>query len=303
MTAKVSVIFVLLLALLVPLTVVTGQDAAPEATPETPGIRTYSQELADLVETADLENLPDLEGREVVIAIENAYLPFNFIDPTTGEGIGWDYDVVRELGERLNFVPVFETASWEGMIVAVSQDQFDMAADGITITEEREEVVDFSVGYIELEQVILTRAGEDRFASSEELAADESLMLGSQPGTTNYDLSVDLVGEARVQSYDTFGLAVQALLTGDVDAVLMDNVAAQGYIGANPDAVAIVGDPLTSEQLGFIFPNGSDLVEPINLGLASLAADGTLDAMFQKWFIDFDPTTLSGEPEAEATPE
>jgi polar amino acid transport system substrate-binding protein len=299
MFLKKSFIFFLLLALLLPLLAVNGQDATPEATEE-PAFLSYSAELADLAATADLEALPDLGGIEVTIAIENAYLPFNFIDPTTGDGIGWDYDVLRELGSRLNFVPVFETASWDGMIVAVSQAQFDMAADGITITEERDEVVDFSVGYIELQQVVLARSDEDRFATTDEISADTSLLLGSQPGTTNYDLSVQLVGADRVQSFDTFGLAVQALLAGDVDAVLMDNVAGQGYIGANPGLLKIVGEPLTSEQLGFIFPNDSELTEPMNLGLASLAADGSLDELFQKWFIDFDPTTLSG---TEATEE
>jgi polar amino acid transport system substrate-binding protein len=299
MFLKKSFIFFLLLALLLPLLAVNGQDATPEATEE-PAFQSYSAELADLAATADLEALPDLGGIEVTIAIENAYLPFNFIDPTTGDGIGWDYDVLRELGSRLNFVPVFETASWDGMIVAVSQAQFDMAADGITITEERDEVVDFSVGYIELQQVVLARSDEDRFATTDEISADTSLLLGSQPGTTNYDLSVQLVGADRVQSFDTFGLAVQALLAGDVDAVLMDNVAGQGYIGANPGLLKIVGEPLTSEQLGFIFPNDSELTEPMNLGLASLAADGSLDELFQKWFIDFDPTTLSG---TEATEE
>src|SRR5687767_8028170 len=217
MSIKKSIIVFLLLALLLPLLAVNGQDATPEAT-EAPMFQSYSDDLAELAATADLEALPDLGGREVTIAIENAYLPFNFIDPTTGEGIGWDYDVLRELGSRLNFVPVFETASWDGMIVAVSQEQFDMAADGITITEERDEVVDFSVGYIELQQVVIARSDEDRFSSTDEIAADETLLMGSQPGTTNYDLSVELVGEDRVQAFDTFGLAVQALLAGDVDA-------------------------------------------------------------------------------------
>lgn len=256
--------------------------------------------LAEQYEAGELE-MPDLGGIEVTIAVENAYLPFNFIDPSTGEPTGWDYDVFDELGERMNFTPVYIETSWDGMIVAVSQGEFDIAADGITITEERAEIVDYSVGYIQLAQVILARAGEDRFSSADELAADESLILGSQPGTTNYDLSVDLVGQERVQAFEVFGVAVQALLNGDIDAVLMDNVAGQGYIGANEGELTIVGEPLTSEELGFIFPMGSELVEPINIGLASLAADGTLDELFQKWFIDFDPEAAEGE--AEATPE
>ena len=235
------------------------------------------------------EELPDLGGREVTIAVENAYLPFNFIDPETGEGIGWDYDAWRIICERLNCQPVFVETAWEGMIVAVSEGQYDVAADGITITEERAEVVDFSDGYIELSQVILARADEERFASAEELAAGD-FIVGSQPATTNYETAVELVGEERIQAYETFGVAVQALLAGDVDAVIMDNVASMGYMGANEDQLKIVGEPLTSEELGFIFPKGSDLVEPVNLALQSMREDGTLDELFQKWFVEFDPS-------------
>jgi polar amino acid transport system substrate-binding protein len=65
----------------------------------------------------------------------------------------------------------------------------------------------------------------------------------------------------------------------------MDNVAGEGYIGANPDKLKLVGDELTSEELGFVFPKGSDLLEPINLVLAEMKADGTLDTIYAKWFL------------------
>lgn len=282
---------------------VLAQDATPEATESAE--ETFSSipdPLAELAASGEWE-LPDLGGRDVTIAVENAYLPFNFIDQVTGEAAGWDYDTINELGKRLNFNPVYVETSWDGMIVAVSQGEFDMAADGITITDERDQIVDFSLGYIKLEQRLLVRAGEDRFSSAEEFAADESLIMGSQPGTTNYDLSVDLVGAERVQAFDQFPVAVQALLNGDIDAVLMDDVAAQGYLGANGDRLDIVGEPLTSEELGFIFPEGSELADAINQGLASMAADGTLDTLFEKWFLNFDPASVGEEATAEATAE
>jgi polar amino acid transport system substrate-binding protein len=237
--------------------------------------------------------LPDLGGREVTVAVENAYLPFNYIDPETGEGIGWDYDAWAIICERLNCEPVFVETAWDGMIVAVADGQYDVAADGITITEERAEVVDFSDGYIQLAQVILTRADEERFASAEELTAGD-FIVGSQPATTNYETAADLVGDERIQAYETFGVAVQALLAGDVDAVIMDNVAGIGYMGANPDQLKIVGEPLTSEELGFIYPKGSELVEPVNAALATMREDGTLDELFQTWFVEFDPTSVGG---------
>lgn len=232
--------------------------------------------------------LPDLGGREVRIAVENAYNPFNFMDEATGEAIGYDYDLFREICTRLDCKPVFVETSWEAMLAVMGGsanfDTFDIGADGITITEERAQRVDFSNPYIQLSQVLLVRVDESRFTDADELAADKTLLVGSQPGTTNYDKAVELVGEDRIVSFDQFGLAVQALIAGDVDAVVMDNVAGLGYIGANPDKLKITGDPLTSEELGFIFPKGSELVAAVNGALAELDADGTLDKLFEKWF-------------------
>jgi polar amino acid transport system substrate-binding protein len=232
------------------------------------------------------EELPDLEGRTITVAVENEYRPFNFIDEDTGEAKGWDYDVLNEICARLNCVPQYEQAAWDGMILAVQNGEYDMAADGITITDERKELVDFSQGYVTLQQVLLARVDEDRFTDAESLAADSSLMVGVQPGTTNYFVAVDLVGEERLVAYNTFPIAVLALIAGDVDAVVMDDVAGQGYVGENAEAVKIVGEPLSAtEELGFIFPKGSDLVEPINAALDSLRADGTLERLNNKWFL------------------
>ena len=146
--------------------------------------------------------------------------------------------------------------------------------------------MDFSDGYISLEQVLLGRIDEMRFDGSEALAADASLIVGVQPGTTNYWVALELVGEERIVTYETFPVAVQALIAGDVDAVVMDDVAGQGYVGVNATQLQIVGGPLTStEELGFIFPLGSELRDAINVGLDSMRADGTLLAINNKWFL------------------
>lgn len=239
-------------------------------------------------ETDDTTAVEGLGGREVRIAVENAYNPFSFIDAETGEAIGYDYDIFNEICARANCTPIFVETSWDAMVAIMGGsgdfDTFDIGADGITITEERAQHVDFSDPYIQLTQVLLVRADESRFSTAEEMVADENLLIGSQPGTTNYDTAVELVGENRIVAYDQFGLAVQALIQGDVDAVVMDNVAGLGYVGANPESLKITGDALTSEELGFIFAKGSDLVPVVNNTLAEMRADGTLDALFEKWF-------------------
>jgi polar amino acid transport system substrate-binding protein len=111
--------------------------------------------------------LPDLQGCELRIAVENAYQPFNFIDETTGEAMGYDYDLFNEACERLNCQPVFVETSWDTIVAVMGgqaeADTFDVAADGITITPERAQFVDFSQPYIKLRQVLLVRADETRF--------------------------------------------------------------------------------------------------------------------------------------------
>lgn len=224
-----------------------------------------------------------LGGREVTVAVENAYLPFNYIDPDTGEPAGWDYEVIEEICRRLGCVPVFEDFPWEPMIQAVADGQFDMAADGITITPERAEIVDFSDGYINVDQRLLVGLDETRFTDDEEFAAG-GFVLGAQIGTTNYDTGVGLVGADRVEAYEEFGFMVQSLIAGDVDAVILDETAGQGYIGENADEVKLMGASLSSDQLGFIYPKGSDLVAPINGALAEMKADGTLAEISRRYF-------------------
>jgi polar amino acid transport system substrate-binding protein len=228
--------------------------------------------------------LVDLDCREVTIAIENAYLPFNYIDEVTGEAGGWDYDAWEEICTRLHCTPVFVEAGWEGMIQAVADGQFDAAADGITITAERDEIVDFSVGYVAIEQRLLVRVDETRIESIDDIVADESLVLGTQTGTTNYETALQYLPEERIQAFEQFPFAVQALLAGDIDAVIIDETAGQGYLGANAEDLKLVGPSLSSDELGFIFPSGSDLVGPVNQALEAMMADGKLNELNAIYF-------------------
>lgn len=238
------------------------------------------------------QDLPNLQGRTIVAVTENAYTPLNFVDPKTGQGIGWEYDAFNEIAKRLNAKVEWQLSSWDTMIQAVRDGQFDVGMDGITITEERATKVDFSNPYMTSEQFMLVRADEERFASAKAFAANPELFFGAQAGTTNFYVAIyDVLdgdeANPRVKLFETFGASVQALKSGDVDSVLMDNTSAQGYIGANPGAFKVVGAPLGTEQFGFIFTPDSDLVEPVNAALKSMKADGTLEKLNQKWFYEY----------------
>ena len=236
-------------------------------------------------------HLPDLDGQEIVVVTENAYPPLQFID---GEGaaVGWEYDAMAEVAKRLNATVTYENISWDAMIPAVSEGQYDMGMTGITIRDDRAEIVDFSDSYMTSEMVMLVRGDEDRFDDAASFAADPDLFMAAQPGTTPFYVGVyDVLdgdeANPRIQLMETFGATVQALRTGDVDLVLTDGTAGNGYVDASDGGLKIVGEKLGTEDFGFIFPKGSELVAPINAAIADMQADGTLDALNTKWFLEY----------------
>ncbi len=244
------------------------------------------------VTAASAAELPDLGGRTVVVVTENAYPPLQFVDPKTGEAIGWEYDAMAEIAKRLNMTVEYANTSWDAMIPAVNRGEFDIGMTGITIRDDRAEMVDFSAPYMRSEQFMLVRADEDRFTDAAGFAAVEDALVGAQPGTTPFYTAVYSVldgdeANPRIKLFETFGASVQALRAGDVDMVLTDGTAGKGYVDASPGVFKLTGGPLGTEDFGFIYPKGSDLVAPIDAAIEQLRADGTLDALNKKWFLDY----------------
>jgi len=241
---------------------------------------------------ATAKDVPDLAGREVVVATENAYPPLQFIEPGTGEAVGWEYDFMAAVAGLLNIEVRYASVSWDAMIQAVAAGQYDLGMTGITIREDRAEVVDFSAPYMRSEMLMLVRGDEGRFTDAASFAANAELLVGAQPGTTPFYVAVyDVLGgdeaDPRLRFFETFGASLQALRVGDVDLVLTDGTAGQGYVDASNGALKLIGEPLGTEDFGFIFPKGSDLVGPIDAAIAALRADGTIEALNQKWFLDY----------------
>jgi len=236
---------------------------------------------------------PDLGGCTLRIAVENAYQPFNFIDTSTNKPKGYDYDIFAEICKRINCQTEFIATTWDSMVAVMGgngkADTFDVGADGITITEERAKNVDFSEPYITSQESLLVRKDENRFSTPNDLKTMTDLKIGTQLGTTNYDAAVALVGKDRVVAFDQFGPAVQALINGDVDAVIIDNVAGMGYVGVSAEKLKLLKLPIHTEELGFMFNKGSSLVAPVNAALDAIKADGTIDTIYKKWFVDYVP--------------
>ena len=148
--------------------------------------------------------------------------------------------MLRAICELLNCVPEFLTTNWEAIIISVAAGEFDMVADGISITAERQEIVDFSDGYLEVKQTILKRIDDQRFGSYEELLAQEDLLLAQQPGTTQWQLAIDLFGAERVIGYESTPICVLAVLSGDLAATIIHSVAGQGWVDSHPEQLMLL---------------------------------------------------------------
>ena len=237
------------------------------------------------------QDVPDLAGREVVVVTENAYPPLQFLDKD-GKAVGWEYDAMAEIAKRLNITVKYENISWDAMIPAVSEGQFDLGMTGITIRDDRKDKVDFSDAYMRSEMLMMVRGDEARFTDAASFGANPDLLMAAQPGTTPFYVGVYEVLDgneenARIVKFETFGAGLEALKAGDVDLVLSDSTAANGYVAGSEGGLKIIGEPLGAEDFGFIFPKGSDLVAPMNAAIASMKADGTLDALNTKWFLEY----------------
>jgi polar amino acid transport system substrate-binding protein len=251
--------FLLVLVVLLPVLVVNAQDS----------------EL--------IVSWPDLGGREVAIATTNDYPPYQYYDENNVL-VGWDYDTIRDICILINCTPVFVETSWEGMLLAIANGEFDVGTGGITYTAERDETLDFTQLFQTYDQTLLVRENEDRFSTSEELKALDSFKVGTQLGTTNALAAVELFGEENVVTYENFPVAIEALNNDDVDAVVIDRPAANGYIEAQGGLKTFPESLMGVEGLSFPMTPGSDLIPAFNAAMSALQASGRWDEVYEKWF-------------------
>ncbi len=226
--------------------------------------------------------LPDLKGKTITVAVENAYPPFNSIDQATGKGVGWDYDTVTEICKRLNCVAEFKQAAWDGIFPAMQAGEYDMLADGVTYTPDRAKIVDFSTPYVAVSQLLLVRANETR--TTEQMKNDPNAKIGTQIQTTNAIAAKAYFTGKTIQEFEDFGAATLALKSGDLDGVVIDYIAGQGFMASNPGAFKFDdGEVSAGDELAFVFPPKSPLTAQVDAALAAMKADGTLDALNKKW--------------------
>lgn len=224
--------------------------------------------------------LPDLHGRVVTVAVEISSPPFSYVD-VGGQGFGWDYDTVREICRRLNCVAQFQQTAFQGVFDAVHAGLFDMLADGVTVTSDRQQLVTFSMSYATVSEVLLVRASE--VESFPQFKIDATKIVGAQAGTTNAQTAVDTFGAARVLTAPSEPEVVSALLAGTVDGASLDNIVANIFSRGNPGLLKTLGVMASGRNLAFAFPPNSTLLAPVNSALQSMINDGTLRALNVQW--------------------
>ncbi|WP_417513050.1 transporter substrate-binding domain-containing protein [Marinobacter sp.] len=217
------------------------------------------------------------------VATDPSFVPFEMLDQETGEMIGFDMEIIAEVAQRAGFDYKLNTMDFNGIIPALQTGNVDIAIAGITITEEREKIVDFSDPYYDSGLRILVRNNNDDVT---ELSNLEGLKIGSKIGSTSYDfLKKNLDENDGVTPYPGSSDMYMALMSGAVDAVFYDapNV---GYFARTKGEgkVKTVGKLYEGQQYGIALKNGSEWVDEVNEALAAMKEDGTYKTIYEKWF-------------------
>jgi polar amino acid transport system substrate-binding protein len=210
------------------------------------------------------------------------YPPFEFVDESSPLGYsGFDIELIAAIGERIGREVEIVEAGFDALTsgAAMAAGQCEVAIAAMTITAERAEQIDFSDVYYESVQSLLVPQGS-AITSIADLGA--GLRVGVQSGTTGEEYAIENVPGADIVGFENPGDLLTALVAGTLDAVLQDAPVNETHAASNPTVVIETYD--TGESYGIAFAKGSPLVAEVNAALAALRADGTYDALFDKYF-------------------
>ncbi len=209
----------------------------------------------------------------------NAYFPpYEYYE---GEKIvGIDAEIADAVAKKLGLTLKIEDMEFDSIITAVSMGKVDMGLAGMTVTEERKQNVNFSDTYATGVQVVIVTEDSD-IASIDDLANGKK--IGVQLATTGDIYCCDDFGTDNVEKYNKGNDAVMALISGKIDAVVIDNEPAKSYVAANTGLKILDTEYVTEDYAAALNKENTALLEAVNKALAELKADGTLDAIIGKY--------------------
>ena len=228
------------------------------------------------------KNSMTIEKGKLIMSTNAAFPPYEM---TTDDGgfAGIDIEIAQAIADKLGLELVIDDMDFDGALLAVQQGKSDIVMAGVTVNEKRQKVMDFSVTYSTGIQVVIVKEGSD--VTMDNLG---DKLIGTQRGTTGYIYASDTVenggyGEDHVVAYDNGITAVQALMNGQVDAVIIDNAPAQEFIKANPGLTILEGEWAVEDYAIGVGKNNTELLNAINKALEELIADGTVQKIVDKY--------------------
>jgi polar amino acid transport system substrate-binding protein len=227
-----------------------------------------------------------LQGRggetgKIRVATDATWAPFEYVNTTTNEIVGFDIDLFDAIAERADLDVEYVNVDWDALLAGMAQGTYDAAISSITIKPDRLEEMNFSIPYIVAGQIITTLKSNTDITGPETLSGKS---VGVQTGTTGDDYAQSING-TTVVGYDDIPLAFVALMTGQIDAVICDDPVAYGYVDKY-DVLKTVGEVLTTEEYGIAVPKGKeDLLEKIDTALQELLDEGIIEELTQKWLV------------------
>ena len=227
--------------------------------------------------SAAATELTTVEAGKLTMATNAAFPPYE-MTTDAGEFEGIDIETAQAIADKLGLELQIDDMDFDAALLSVQQGKADIVMAGVTVTDERKAVMDFSDSYATGIQSIIVPEGSD-IASPDDLAGKK---IGTQRGTTGYIYCSDDFGDDNVVAYDDGLTAVQALNNGQVDAVVIDNAPAQEFVAANP-GLKILDTSYAEEDYAIGMAKGSSLEDAVNAALKELKADGTLQSIVDKY--------------------
>ena len=253
----------------------TAETKAPETTAAPAPAATEAAAPAETEAAAPA--FTTIEAGKLIMSTNAAFPPYEMVaDDGSFEGI--DVEIAGAVAKKLGLELVVDDMDFDAALLAVQQGKSDIVMAGVTVNEDRELVMNFSDTYSKGVQVVIVKEGSDVTLDN---LGDQ--MIGTQRGTTGYIYTSGDYGEDHVTAYDNGASAVQALMNGQVDCVVIDSAPAQAFVEANP-GLTILDTEYTSEDYAIgMNKDNTALLEAVNAALAELTADGTIPAIVEKY--------------------
>ena len=258
----------------------TPSTSTPDASTSAPDASAGDESTGG--ETADLSEVL-VEPGKLIMSTNAAFPPYEMVADGDGayQGLeGIDVEIAMAIADKLGLELVIDDMDFDAALMAVQNNSADVMLAGLSYSEDRDEVVDFTDSYATGIQSVIVKEGSD-------VTMDNvgEYLIGTQRGTTGFQYATDDYGEEHVIGYDNGATAVQELINGTIDAVIIDNAPAQEYVAANPDAgLALLDGAWVEEDYCAAVDEGNTvLLEAINTALNELISDGTVQTIIDKY--------------------